>query len=131
MYVRQKSWVETGPRGRGFDGSVRKFRRGMGQMTCLDGTQYIANFGCDDGSTPTCPSGYTLGNTGPGGSYSCVGQPGVAPLVGVPAPSASSISFGVCPVGQTCSIVGGIPDTWIYIGGAGLFSLLIVGAMKK
>lgn len=59
---------------------------GLGQ-TCTDGTAYITNFGCDDGSTPTCPVGYTLSTVS--GQYSCV-APGATTLIGSPAPSASA-----------------------------------------
>lgn len=101
----------------------------MGQaMTCADGSAYLANFGCDDGSVPTCSAGYTLGNTGPGGSYSCVNNSGGSLFVGTPAPSATG---SICPVGQTCSIIGSVPDTWIYIGGSALFALLLMKALKK
>ena len=62
---------------------------GLGQ-TCADGTAYVTNFGCDDGSTPTCPSGYTLSTVS--GQYSCV-APGATTLIGSPAPSASTTSI--------------------------------------
>lgn len=106
---------------------LRGYRRGMGQ-TCADGTAYVASFGCDDGSTPTCPSGYTLGNTGPAGSYSCVSSSGGASLIGVTAPSATS---ALCPIGQACNIIPGVANTYVYIGGGFLAVMLFIGVLKK
>jgi hypothetical protein len=39
--------------------------------------------------------------------------------------SAPSSSTATCPAGETCSIIGGVPNTYIYIGG-GVLGLLFV-----
>jgi len=96
---------------------------GMGQ-TCADGTAYVANFGCDDGSTPTCPSGYTLSTAS--GQYSCVSSSGAAPLIGVTAPTATT---STCPVGSTCSIVAGISNTNIYLAVGAVVSMFLLASV--
>jgi len=109
-YLGKHNWWLQGPvNPRGFGG--------LGQ-TCSDGTTYQINFGCSDGNPPTCPPGYSL-STG-SGQYSCTNNSG-ASLLGIPA-----ATYKPCPAGQTCSIFGGVPDLYVYLGGGLIgFALLM------
>jgi len=91
---------------------------GLGQI-CSDGTTYVTGAGCPDGGSPACPSGYTLGNTGPMGSYSCVSATAPA-LIGTSTPPA------ICPIGSTCTFFKTVPDTYVYLSGAALLLLLMM-----
>lgn len=134
-YAPSNNWWLNGPtdpRGWGCDsprgcGSGFAGFRGLGQaMTCQDGSPYLANFGCDDGSTPACSSGYTL-SVGASG-YQCTSAAGSI-FAGTPAPSAV-VSNILCPVGATCSIIPGVSNTYVYIGG-GFLALMLLLAGKR
>lgn len=121
-YQRHHTWWLEGPAN---PGSGRGgFGPGLGQ-TCADGTAYVTNFGCDDGSQPTCPSGYTLSTAS--GQYGCTSNTGGVPLIGVTAPSASA--FSLCPIGATCTIIPGVSNNYVYVAAA-LFGLLLVKGLK-
>jgi len=103
--------------------------RGFGQaMICQDGTQYTSMGGCDDGSVPVCsPSSYTLTNTGPGGTYACVNSSGQTFL----GAQVSTVNASLCPIGAVCNIIPGISNTYVYIGGAVLGTVLLLAVLRK
>ena len=102
---------------------------GLGQVpTCGDGTQPIMGIGpgggagCDDFSTPTCPSGYTLA-TG-SGQYSCTNTSLVQAAAGV---STTAINPTV-NVNTTSSIIPGVPNQYLMIG---VLVLVVIEVLKK
>lgn len=127
-YLPSNNWWLNGPKnpqGGGCGGACGE--TGMGQLlatvantatqgTCADGSMAIAaGFGvssCDDGSTPLCPTG-TVWNASSG-----MCQP-------------TSSTLTLCPIGQVCSWIPGIPNNYIYIGGAVLLGALLLGVTKK
>lgn len=69
---------------------------------------------------PAAASCYPVSFVGPlppGGAY--CSQP-----VGMPAPSG-------CPVGSTCSMIAGVPNTAVYVLGALVGSFILFGALSK
>jgi hypothetical protein len=119
---------------------VRRHRRGMGD--------------CDFEGDPTCSNPcYPTSFVGPlpaGGSY-CAGATAVfvsndpaacypSTFVGPLPPNASYCSTplgvstpstgGGCPVGSTCTIFSGVPNTGVYAMGALLAAFLLMGSMS-
>jgi hypothetical protein len=62
-------------------------------------------------------------------------QSGGAAIMGtVGSPAASPVAaaaVATCPSGQTCSILPGIPDNYLYIGGAAILGLIVLSIVKK
>lgn len=68
--------------------------------------------GCQDGSTPTCQSGYTFNGLQCSQTNYQIGNP-------------------FLPVGSVSSIIPGVANSYVYIAGAAFFGLLLLGVMKK
>ena len=105
-----RGWgCDSGECGAGFAGF-----RGLGQTTspavCADGTQ-PGMLGCADGSTPTCPAG---------GSFNGLVCSSASLLVGNP----------LLPVGSSATIIPGVANQYVLIGG-GLLALFLLLGLKK
>ena len=108
-----RGWgCDSGECGAGFAGF-----RGLGQTTtpavCSDGTQPNALTGCDDGSIPTCPVAGTSFN-----GFAC---------------STASLLGGnpLLPVGSSATIIPGVANQYVLLGGAALALILLLGVLKK
>jgi hypothetical protein len=43
----------------------------------------------------------------------------------------TSSTLTLCPIGSTCSLIPGIPNTYIYIGGAALAAFVLLSLGKR
>ncbi len=57
------------------------------------------------------------------------GGAAITGTVGNPAPA--PVAMETCPTGHVCSILPGIPDTYLYIGGAAILGLIVLSIVKK
>ena len=124
-YGPANNWWLNGPRdprGWGCDSPRGCGMSGLGQTLpqCDDGS-FLTSGLCEDLVPPTCPAGYSV--TSGSGTYSCTNT---LMQAGLSIPGVSPI----CPVGQTCSIIQGVSNTYVYLGGAALALFLLIGAMK-
>jgi hypothetical protein len=119
-YAPSNNWWLNGPRnprGWGCDsGECGAGFAGLGQVTspavCLDGTQPNGLTGCDDGSTPTCPV--------VGTSFNGINCSTTSLLIGNP----------LLPVGSSATIIPGVANQYILLGGAALALILLLGLKK-
>ncbi len=88
----------------------------------LQGPSNPMGGGCDGGCNggvsglgQVCPAGFTMDDTGTCSQASCD-----FPYV---------LSNGVCVTGTT--LIPGIPDSYLYIGGAVIAAFLLMGVLKK
>ena len=120
-YTPQHTWWLSGPtdpRGYGCDsgecGAGFAGFRGLGQTTanpaCADGT-LPGMMGCADGSTPTCPSGFNFNGLTCSTASLLVGNP-------------------LLPVGSSATIIPGVANQYVLIGG-GLLALFLLLGLKK
>ena len=68
--------------------------------------------GCSDGSIPTCPAGSSFNGLACSGENLQIGNP-------------------LLPVGATSTIVPGVSNTYVLVGGAILFGFLLLGMAKR
>jgi hypothetical protein len=120
-YLPSNNWWLNGPKnpqGGGCGGACGETGfAGLGQTQttpmCNDPNATFSPLsGCSDGSTPTCPSGTNFNGIGCSTENLLIGNP-------------------LLPVGATSSIIPGVSNTYVYIGGAILFGILLLGVMKK
>lgn len=121
----------------GCPGNGRARLTGMGQV-CADGTQPVSGanidpassgvitLGCDDGSTPTCPAGYSL-STG-SGQYSCTNNALATATGGPPVTSTTPVASPTINIGGS-SIGQSQLNTYLMMG-AGLLALVIFMGRK-
>lgn len=112
------------------------FRNGLGAAALCPSSEQLAGIqDCTDpcqASTADCQS--ILGPpplSCPAGSIA-VGSNCFNPLSpnNILVGGTSSLSVAACPAGSTCSYIAGVPDMFIYVGGAALFAILFLGARK-
>jgi hypothetical protein len=120
-YQQQNTWWLSGPKnpqGGGCGGACGETGMGgLGQAgspgVCDDGTPssvVAAQGSCNDGTLPVCANGQVWAGY-------CTPTPGV---------------LGTnCPAGQVCSVIPGIPNTFVYLGGAAFALFLLMGVMKR
>jgi hypothetical protein len=90
----------------------------LAQQACGDqgGIWNPSNNSCaGGGGSSDCPAGYILSG------FSCV----KAPVTGSSGAAASGVTAPICPSGQTCSIIPGIPNTSIYVALAAVAALFL------